>query len=99
MAEYEDEKPRVTPVVIGLTRPPTLWGVPYMAGVIIVGVTVIGWLVSNSLWALLMFPICYVTLFTICTWDPKILDVLQVCTRKTPRTPNTSFWGANSYGP
>ncbi|TIR82933.1 MAG: type IV secretion system protein VirB3, partial [Mesorhizobium sp.] len=31
MSEFQDEKPALTPLVIGLTRSPTLWGVPYMA--------------------------------------------------------------------
>jgi type IV secretion system protein VirB3 len=99
MAEHQDEKPLVTPLVIGLTRSPTLWGVPYMAVIIIVGITIIGWLGTNSLWALLVAPVSYLFLFSLCTWDSKVLDVLQVASRKTPRTPNKTFWGANSYGP
>lgn len=99
MAEFEDEKPALTPLVIGLTRSPTLWGVPYMAVVIVVGCTIIGWLGCNSLWALLTAPVAYLVLFTLCTWDNKILDVMQVASRKTPRTRNKSFWGTNSYGP
>lgn len=99
MAEYQDEKPALTPLVIGLTRSPTFWGIPYMAFMIIVGVTVIGWLATNRLWALLIAPISYLALFSLCAWDSKILDVLQVASRKTPRTPNKTFWGTNSYGP
>ncbi|MBP1848293.1 type IV secretion system protein VirB3 [Rhizobium petrolearium] len=93
------EKPVLTPLVIGLTRSPTLWGVPYLAGVIIVGATIIAWLASNSIWAFLTAPATYMTLFTLCAWDARILDVLQVATRMTPRTRNKTFWGANSYGP
>lgn len=99
MSEFQDEKPALTPLVIGLTRSPTLWGVPYMAVVIVVGITIIGWLGSNSLWALLIAPVAYLVLFSLCTWDNKILEVLQVASRKTPRTPNNRFWGTNSYGP
>ncbi|RWJ04444.1 MAG: type IV secretion system protein VirB3 [Mesorhizobium sp.] len=99
MSEFQDEKPALTPLVIGLTRSPTLWGVPYMAVVIIVGITIIGWLATNSLWALFVAPVSYLVLFSLCTWDNKILDVLQVTSRKTPRTPNKRFWGTNSYGP
>jgi len=40
-----------------------------------------------------------VVLFSLCAWDNKILDVLEVTARKTPRTRNKSFWGTNSYGP
>ncbi|USJ28626.1 type IV secretion system protein VirB3 [Ensifer adhaerens] len=99
MSEFSDEKPALTPLVIGLTRSPTLWGVPYMAVVLIVGVTIIGWLATNHFLALLIAPVAYIVLFSLCTWDNKILDVLQVTSRKTPRTRNKRFWGTNSYGP
>lgn len=99
MTAFEDEEPAFTPLVIGLTRPPTLWGVPYMAVVVIVGITVVGWLASNDLLALLIAPVTYLVLFSLCARDSKILDVLQVACSKTPRTPNKQFWGTNSYGP
>jgi type IV secretion system protein VirB3 len=99
MAVNEDDKPLLTPLVIGLTRSPTLWGVPYMAVVLVIGLTIIAWLVTNELWALLTAPFAYVVLFTLCSWDARVLDVLQVSLRQTPRTRNKTFWGANSYGP
>ena len=95
----EDETPTLTPVVIGLTKSPTLWGVPYMAVVLVIGMTIIAWLATNRLWALATTPIAYLILFALCTYDPRILDVLQVVSRKTPKTPNKAFWGTNSYGP
>ncbi|POH25086.1 hypothetical protein ATY30_28935 [Sinorhizobium americanum] len=70
-----------------------------MAVVLIVGVTVIGWLATDDLLALLIAPVAYLVLFSLCTWDNRILDVMQVTSRKTPRTPNKRFWGTNSYGP
>ena len=63
MSDFQDEKPALTPLVIGLTRSPTLWGVPYMAVVLIIGVTIIGWLVTNHLAALLIAPAAYLVLF------------------------------------
>ena len=99
MAEAGDDKPRLPPLVIGLTRSPTLWGVPYMAVVLVIAVTIIGWLVTNSFWSLLTAPLAYLVLFSLCAYDARILDVLQVALSKTPRTPNKVFWGANSYGP
>jgi type IV secretion system protein VirB3 len=95
----DEEKPSMTPVVIGLTKSPTLWGVPYMALVLVIGVTIIAWLATNRLWALLTAPAAYLILFALCTLDPRILDVLQITSRKTPKTPNKGFWGTNSYGP
>ena len=98
-ALVEDERPTLTPLVVGLTRSPTLWGVPYMAVVIIVGITIIGWLATNDLLALLIAPATYLVLFSLYAFDSKILEVLQVTSRTTPRTPNKHFWGSNSYGP
>ncbi|WFR97804.1 type IV secretion system protein VirB3 [Rhizobium tumorigenes] len=99
MMALETEKPALTPLIIGLTRSPTLWGVPYMAIVVITGLTIIAWLAINQAWALLTAPSAYAMLFTLCSWDSRILDVLQVSTRLTPKTANKAFWGANSYGP
>jgi len=70
-----------------------------MAVVVVIGITIIAWLVSKSFWILLLAPISYVVLFSLCAWDNKILDVLEVTARKTPRTRNKSFWKTNSYGP
>ncbi len=99
MAEFKDDTPTLTPLIIGLTRSPTLWGVPYMAIVVVIGATIIAWLTAATVWALLTAPVAYLALFTLCTWDSRILDVLQVAARMTPKTPNKYFWGANSYGP
>ncbi len=70
-----------------------------MAVIIVIGITIIGWLATNHLLALSIAPVAYLVLFSLCALDSKILDVLQVASRKTPRTPNTRFWGTNSYGP
>ena len=41
MIELADEKPQLTSLVIGLTRPPMMWGIPLNAFYIIVGITLI----------------------------------------------------------
>ena len=89
----------LTPLVIGLTRSPTLWGVPYMAVIMVIGLTIIAWLATNTVWALLIGTCRLRDPFHAVHRDSRILDVLQVATRLTPKTPNKSFWGANSYGP
>tara|TARA_R110002020_G_scaffold25225_23_gene82229 strand:+ start:527 stop:823 length:297 start_codon:yes stop_codon:yes gene_type:complete len=97
--DAQDVDPEITPLVIGLTRSPTLWGVPYMAIVLVVGLGIIAWLATNSLWSLLVVPVAYLVLFSLCARDARILDVLQITSRRTPRTRNKGFWGTNSYGP
>jgi type IV secretion system protein VirB3 len=92
------EKPALTPLVLGLTRSPTLWGVPYLAIVAVIGLTIIAWLAANRFWSLLTAPMAYAILLTLCSRDARILDVLQVTTRLTPKTANYAFWRTNSYG-
>ena len=66
MIEVADEKPQLTPLVIGLTRPPMMWGIPLNAFYIIVGFTLIAFLVSTSFWSALMAPLIYLALFALC---------------------------------
>jgi type IV secretion system protein VirB3 len=99
MAEFTDEKPELTPLVIGLTRPPMMWGIPLNAFYIIVGVTLIAFLVSASFWSAGIAPLTYLALFALCSRDIRILDLAQVVGRRTPRTPNRLFWRTNSCGP
>jgi type IV secretion system protein VirB3 len=99
MAEFTDEKPELTPLVIGLTRPPMMWGIPLNAFYIIVGVTLIAFLVSASFWSAGIAPITYLALFALCSRDIRILDLARFVGRRTPRTPNRLFWRTNSYGP
>ncbi|RWA67990.1 VirB3 family type IV secretion system protein [Mesorhizobium sp.] len=94
-----DENPTLTPLVIGLTRPPMMWGIPLNAFYIIVGVTLIAFLVTTSFWSASIAPLVYLTLFGFCSRDIRILDLAQVAGRRTPRTPNRLFWRTNSYGP
>ena len=99
MIEFSDEKPQLTPLVIGLTRPPMMWGIPLNSFYIIVGVTLIAFLVSASFWSALIAPLTYLALFALCSRDIRILDLAQVVGRRTPRTRNRVFWRTNSYGP
>jgi|SRR5437016_4302649 len=99
MNETSDDKPHLTPLVIGLTRPPMMWGIPLTAFYLIIGVTLIAFLVTTSFWAATIAPVAYLALFAVTSRDIRILDLAQVAGRRTPRTPNKLFWGTNSYGP
>ena len=80
-------------------RPPMMWGIPLNAFYIIVGVTLIAFLVTTSFWSALVAPSIYLALFAFCSRDIRILDLAQIAGRRTPRTPNRLFWCTNSYGP
>ena len=92
-----DEDVELTPLVIGLTRPPMMLGIPFNAFIIIIGVTIIAFLVADSFWAVLVAPVAYLILFSACSYDVRILDVIQVAGGKTPRIRNKNLWGTNTY--
>jgi type IV secretion system protein VirB3 len=99
MNDVSDDRPQLTPLVIGLTRPPMMWGIPLNAFYIILGVTLVAFLVTTSFWSALVGPFIYLVLFGFCSRDIRTLDLTQVACRRTPRTPNRLFWRTNSYGP
>ncbi|MBZ9747661.1 VirB3 family type IV secretion system protein [Mesorhizobium sp. CO1-1-7] len=99
MSDHSDDRPQLTPLVIGLTRPPMMWGVPLSAFYLILGITLIAFLVTSSFWAAAIAPVTYLALFALCSRDVRILDLVQTAGRRTPRTPNRTFWQTNSYGP
>lgn len=99
MRDIADEKPVLTPLVIGLTRPPVMWGIPLVAFYLILGITLVVFLVTVSFWAAVITPVTYLILFAFCSRDIRILDLVQVAGRRTPRTQNRVFWRTNSYGP
>jgi type IV secretion system protein VirB3 len=99
MDELPQDKPQLTPLVIGLTRPPMMWGIPLSAFYLIIGATLIAFLVTTSFWAAGIAPLAYLALFALTSRDIRILDLAQVAGRRTPRTANKLFWGTNSYGP
>ena len=76
MAAPTDDKPAMTPLVIGLTRPPMMLGIPFNAFIVIVGVMLISFLISNSFWSVLIAPVAYLALFALCSRDVRILDLL-----------------------
>jgi type IV secretion system protein VirB3 len=76
-----------------------MWGIPLNAFYIIVGVTLIAFLVTTSFWSTFIAPGVYLALFAFCSRDIRILDLAEVAGRRTPRTQNRLFWHTNSYGP
>lgn len=95
MAETFDE-PLITPLVKGLTRPPSLLGVPYQVFMVIGVVTAIVFLATKNLVMLLVIAPLYAICRMMIVRDPAIFEVLAVRCRRTPPRSN-SFWGAKSY--
>lgn len=84
---------------VGLTRPATMWGIPYMAFVIeFMAVTLIFLAVGNPLYLLLGAPI-HAILYLISAHDPNIFHSLYLWVRTFGRCRNRHFWNACSFSP
>jgi type IV secretion system protein VirB3 len=95
----KDADPVTFPVVVGLTRPPLIYGVPFVVFVVNAMIVVCVFIAtSNLLSFLLVFPI-HLLLFALVSVDVRIFDIAQIKFGKCSTTRNHAFWGANSYGP
>lgn len=87
------------PLFVGLTRPATIWGIPYMAFVIeFMTTTLIFLAVGNPLYLLLAAPI-HATLYLISATDPGVFGSIFIWMKTLGRCRNTRFWDAASFSP
>lgn len=90
---YTDE------LFVGLTRPATMWGIPYTAFVIEFMTTTLVFLaVGNPLYLLLAAPI-HGVLYAISANNPRAFEALFIWLKTLGRSRNTRFWGAASFSP
>lgn len=98
--ENREEQIVVDPLFVGLTRPATVWGVPY-TGVVIEAliVSIVFLAVGNPLYLLLAVPI-HGILYAIGSHDPGIFDSIGMSAKTIWRCRNARFWnGAASFAP
>jgi type IV secretion system protein VirB3 len=87
------------PLFVGLTRPATMWGVPYGAFVIESMATALIFLaVGNPLYLLLAVPI-HGVLYLISANDPGVFGSIGMWFKTKGRCRNIRFWGAASFSP
>ncbi|SRR5258708_21746250 len=87
------------PLYLGLTRPAMVWGVPQPFFALNGMVSMIGFLVSDSFYPLLVGgPILHAAAYLLCLREPRIFD-LWLTKARFLRCLNRSYWGANSYDP
>ncbi|MVW64467.1 conjugal transfer protein [Massilia sp. NEAU-DD11] len=90
---YTDE------LFVGLTRPTTMWGIPYTAFVIeFMATTLVFLAVGNPLYLLLAAPI-HGVLYAISASNPKAFDAIFMWLKTIGRCRNGRFWGAASFSP
>lgn len=87
------------PLFVGLTRPATIWGIPYIAFVIeFMATTLIFLAVGNPLYLALAVPI-HAVLYLISAHDPGVFASIFLWLKTTGRCRNSRFWGAASFSP
>lgn len=101
-SNIHDEEGLVADVLfIAATRPPTRWGVPFLAILINIVVTMeIFVMVRNPLVILLVFPLHGVCAL-MCSRDARIFELLSLWaqTRMPALAGNLFAWRGNSYSP
>lgn len=98
MAE-DNEVITVDPLFVGLTRPATLYGVPYFAAVFEFMVTVIFFLIhGNPLSLLIIIPV-HGILYLISAADSNIFNAIALWANTNSRCQNRLYWGAASFSP
>lgn len=84
---------------VGLTRVPTILGIPYAAFVAEVMVmALVNITLGNPLYLLLVLPI-HGILYLISAHDPGVFAEITAWTKTIGRCRNTQFWDATSFSP
>ena len=92
-------KPRLDPLVGGLTRPPMMLGVPYVLFVMEWCVIVLIFINTKNLLMFLLFAPIHGLAYALTVRDNRFVDILLVRYGKCPITRNHRFWGGDSYKP
>jgi len=99
MAYQPDKEIEIAPLILPLTRPTMIWGVPRGAVIFEMVLVAMTFLQTRNIFALLLFLPLHATLYVLTIRDPRFIDIVTVWTRKCLPVPNKSFWGGNSYIP
>lgn len=84
---------------VAMTRPTTMWGIPYMAFIIqFMAVTLVFLAAGNPFYLLLGIPV-HGILYLISANDPGIFDSIHIWMKTIGRCRNRRFWGAASFSP
>ena len=87
------------PLFVGLTRPATMWGIPYMAFVIeFMATTIVFLAVGDPFYLLLAVPI-HGVLYLISANNPGVFSSILLWMNTNGRCRNSGFWGAASFSP
>ena len=88
---------RETPLFLGLTRPPRIFGLPIGYFVTLVFASVIPFILFDNMAYLLVFLAGYPPLWVIADRNPHLFQILNVVFTRTPRTALHSSHGGDRY--
>jgi len=98
MAESE-EFITVDPLFVGLTRPATLYGIPYFAAVLEFMIVTIAFLaVGNPLSLLAIVPV-HGILYLVSSADNNIFAAIALWSKTNALCQNRYFWGVVTFSP
>lgn len=87
------------PVFAALTRPQMVGGVTYSFAVFNLIITIEAFLITKSLWALLLAAVLHLAGCLGCLRDPRFFELWITKVSQCPRVKNYAFWSANTYAP
>ena len=90
----------VDPLFVGLTRPATLFGIPYEAFVVEFVAIAIIFLATGDIFYLLLIVPLHGILYLVSAQNHSVFGSLMIWTMTKGRCKNTHFWGgAASFSP
>ncbi|SEF01387.1 type IV secretion system protein VirB3 [Rhizobiales bacterium GAS188] len=95
----EEVRPVVDPIVIGLTRPPMMFGVPYVVFVIETMIIVLVFINTKNLLMFGLIVPLHAIGYVLTVRDARFVDVIMTAMSRCPPTRNRPFWGADAYSP
>ena len=99
MLEPPQEQVRLDPLIGGLTRPPMMYGIPYVMFVVELCVTVLIFINTKDLLMFLLLIPFHGIAYWLTIKDNRFVDIVVTRFGKCPYTRNRAFWGGDSYAP
>ena len=87
----------VTPLFLGLTRPPKYLGLPLGYFLALSVGSVLPFVLFDSMWFLLLFAFGYPPLYLVSDKNPHLIELIIVTTSRTPKTANHDRHGGHVY--
>lgn len=91
------DSPQAVPLVLGLTRPRMLWGIPWGLFVAEIVLVLMIFLNTRNLFMFLLILPMHTASYVLTIRDVRLVDIIRVRLSKCAGTRNATFWGGNSY--